>query len=55
MIDFTGWQYYKDPFNNENIGIKIIKSDIQESRLLQDPEVAKWLESGGTPLPAENN
>ena len=54
MIDFTGWQYYKNPISDELLGIKIENDNVQQSRLLIDPEVAEWLESGGTPLPAEN-
>jgi hypothetical protein len=54
MIDFTGWKYYKNPISGENIGITITKGNVQQSRLLQDPNVAKWLADGNTPLPAEN-
>lgn len=59
MIDFTEWQYYKT-FDIEtkteiNIGIKKTNADGSVSSIsLKDPEVAKWLELGNTPLPAEN-
>jgi hypothetical protein len=53
MMDFTGWKYYKAP-NGKNIGITIKNGDTQESRSLQDPEVAEWLAEGNEPLPAEN-
>ena len=52
MIDFTCWKYYKNPMG-ENIGIQ--SPDSFQSRLLIDPDVAKWLADGGTPLPAESN
>jgi hypothetical protein len=53
MINFTGWKYYK--FNDQNIGITFTHPDgKQESRSLQDPNVAKWVAEGNTPLPAEN-
>jgi hypothetical protein len=52
-VDFTGWKYYKDPFTNENIGITITQGNVQQCRLLQDPEVAKWLSEGNTPEAAE--
>jgi len=52
MMDFTGWKYYQ--FNGQNIGITFTHSDgKQESRSLKDPDVAKWLAEGNTPLPAE--
>jgi hypothetical protein len=54
MMDFTGWKYYQHPFTNENIGITITQGNVQQSRLLVDPEVAKWLAEGNQPLPAEN-
>jgi hypothetical protein len=53
MIDFTGWKYYKNPITNENIGITIIRGNVQESRLLVDPEVSQWLAEGNEPLPAD--
>jgi hypothetical protein len=53
MIDFSSWKYYKNPITNEVIGITITEGNVQQSRLLQDPEVAEWLASGGTPLPAD--
>jgi hypothetical protein len=52
MINFTGWQYYKS-ISGENIGIIIKNDNYQESRLLIDPEVAKWLAEGNTPEPAD--
>ena len=52
MINFTGWKFYK--FNDQNIGIIFAHPDgKQESRSLKDPEVAKWLELGNTPTPAD--
>jgi hypothetical protein len=53
MIDFTNWKYYKDVETNENIGITIITNNVQESRLLTDTEVAKWLAEGNIPQEAE--
>ena len=58
MIDFTGWQYYKG-FDLEtkteiNIGIKKTNENGSVSFIsLKDPEVAKWLAEGNTPLPAD--
>jgi len=53
MIDFTGWKYYKG-MNNENIGITFTYlSGKQESRSLNDIDVAKWVAEGNTPLPAD--
>jgi hypothetical protein len=49
MIDFTGWRYYQ--FKGENIGI--VSPDSLQSKSIQDPDVAKWLELGNTPLPAD--
>jgi hypothetical protein len=61
MTNFTGWQYYTGEVKNQNgqittqnIGIRIVNGNAQQSRSLQDPEVAKWLAAGNTPLPAEN-
>ena len=52
MIDFTGWQYYK--YNGQLIGIKKVNEDGSISSIsLQDPNVAKWLEEGNEPLPAD--
>ena len=53
MMDFTGWKYYKDGITGENIGIMINEPNNKQSRLLIDPEVAKWLEEGNQPLPAD--
>ena len=53
MIDFTSWKYYKDPINNTVIGITVTNGNVQESRLLEDPEVAKWVAEGNEPLPAD--
>ena len=53
MMDFTGWKYYKNPFTGENVGITIINGNVQESRLLIDPDVTKWIQEGNTPLPAD--
>jgi len=51
--DFTGWQYYLG-LKGEKVGITIVHANgSQESRSLQDPEVAAWLEAGNTPLPAD--
>jgi hypothetical protein len=52
MMDFTGWKYYTNLRTNENLGI--VSPDGNQARLLIDPEVAEWIASGGTPLPAEN-
>jgi hypothetical protein len=57
MIDFTGWKYYigqvlvNGQFVNQNIGI--ISPDGKQSISLLDPNVAKWLADGNTPLPAD--
>ena len=52
-MTFENWKYYKGVLG-ENIGITITHSNgSQESRLLIDPDVAKWLEQGNTPLPAD--
>jgi len=40
-MDFTGWHYYKDASNINNIGIR--SPDGRVSRLLTDKEVAAWL------------
>ena len=53
MSDFTGWQYYKNPLSGELLGIKIEIGNVQQSRLLIDPEVAKWIAEGNTPEAAE--
>lgn len=50
-MNFTDWKYYTNPMG-ENVGI--VSPDGLQSRLLIDIEVAKWLEEGNTPLPAEN-
>ena len=56
LRDFTGWKYYKDIVTNQNIGICIVYPDGKQSAiLLIDPDVAKWLEAGNTPEPAEEN
>jgi hypothetical protein len=58
MMDFTGWRYYtgqalvNGQFITQNIGI--VSPNGRQSCSLQDPDVAKWLEEGNTPLPAEN-
>jgi hypothetical protein len=52
MKNFIGWKYYTDKYSNyENVGI--VSPDGRESRSLQDIEVAKWLEEGNTPEPAD--
>ena len=53
MSDFTGWKYYKNPITDEVIGITITQGNVQQSRLLEDLEVIKWVEEGNTPLPAD--
>jgi hypothetical protein len=54
-MTFENWKYYKSPLG-ENIGITIFHADgSQESRLLSDPEVVKWLEEGNTPEPADQS
>ena len=53
MIDFTGWKYYKD---NSGLQVGITKTNDDGSFsmvLLSDPDVAKWLAEGNTPLPAD--
>ena len=50
-MNFTDWKYYKDSRTNENMGI--VSPDGRQSILLIDPVVAKWLEEGNTPLPAD--
>lgn len=52
-MNFNGWKYYKNPITNENIGIMFSEANTSQSRLLTDPDVAKWLEEGNTPLPAD--
>jgi hypothetical protein len=53
MIDFSDWKYYKDVLN-KNIGITKTNQDGSVSMiLLTDPDVAKWLDEGSTPLPAD--
>jgi len=53
MIDFSDWKYYKDVLN-QNIGITKTNQDGSVSMiLLTDPNVAKWLEEGNVPEPAE--
>ena len=52
-MTFENWKYYKSPLG-ENIGITITHDDDrQESRLLIDIEVAKWLAEGNEPIPAD--
>ena len=54
MMNFSNWKYYKDVLN-KNIGITKTNQDGSVSMiLLTDPDVAKWLELGNQPLPAEN-
>lgn len=55
MIDFTGWKYYKDN-NGVQVGITKTHADGSYSViLLSDPDVAKWLAKGNTPLPADES
>ena len=52
-MTFENWKYYKGVLG-ENIGITITHSNgSQESRLLIDPDVAKWLAEGNVPTPAD--
>jgi hypothetical protein len=56
MIDFSNWKYYTvtDKEGTRTVGILIHReNNVCESRSLQDPEVAKWLAEGNTPLPAD--
>lgn len=55
MIDFTGWKYYKDN-NGVQVGITKTHADGSYSViLLSDPDVAKWLAKGNTPLPSDES
>lgn len=54
MIDFSKWQFYKDPVKNENIGVVFTENGITQSRSLKDPDYLAWESQGNTPLPAEN-
>ena len=49
-MNFVNWKYYKN-LDGKNNGI--VSPEGTQSRLLIDPEVATWLESGNTPLPAD--
>ena len=52
-MNFQGWKYYTNP-QGENVGIVFFhQHGCQESRLLTDPDVMKWLADGNEPLPAD--
>jgi hypothetical protein len=52
-MNFQGWKYYTNP-QGENVGIVFFhQHGCQESRLLTDPDVMKWLSEGNVPKPAD--